>query len=445
MLTDMNVYIYPALIMSQPTLDINGNAVRHESGPDAPPPTRRWALAIHGGAGAISRQFDPERLDYLSALRVALDAGAKILREGGSSVRAAVEAVRAMEECPLFNAGIGSVLTAEGTHEMDAAVMRGSDMQCGSVAAVKCIRNPVVLAECVLERSPHVLLVGEGAEQFASVMGFERVDNHTFTTPARLKIHQQLLAQAQMKANAAAEQRGRSEMTMPIGSPTGRSLASVTATPQPPVFIKPILDHTSESVTLHGDKDSSELAHDAAKATAEEVECIPTAAPSSSSAASSSSSSWSSPPTDGDPRFGDKKYGTVGAVALDLSGNLATAISTGGMSLKSFGRVGDSACIGAGFYASRDVAVACTGNGEAFLRSCVAKDVACLMEYRGLNVEQAAAQAMRNGEERIGNEFEGGLIAMDKDGNISMPFNSRGMYRGSISDREEAFVAVWRD
>jgi beta-aspartyl-peptidase (threonine type) len=137
----------------------------------------------------------------------------------------------------------------------------------------------------------------------------------------------------------------------------------------------------------------------------------------------------------------------VGAVALDTSGELATAISTGGMSMKSYGRVGDSAIIGAGFYATRNVAVCCTGNGEAFMRCAVAKDVTALMEYKGLSVIEAAQQAIKNGERLIGPvDFEGGLIAVDAHGHISLDFfNSRGMYRGSVTSQQEAQVKVWRD
>ena len=152
-----------------------------------------WALSIHGGAGAISREYDPERFEYLAALRHSLAAGSAVLAAGGSSVDACVAAVRCMEDEPLFNAGVGSVLTANGKHEMDAAVMRGSDRAAGSVAGITTVKNPVVLAQKVMELSPHVMLIGPGAEEFASTTGCQLVDNSYFTTPARLEIHRQLV------------------------------------------------------------------------------------------------------------------------------------------------------------------------------------------------------------------------------------------------------------
>lgn len=360
------------------------------------------ALFPSGGAGAISREFDPERLEYLAGLRRSLEAGAAILRSGGSAVDATVAAVRVMEEDPLYNAGIGSVLTAEGTHELDAAVMRGSDLQAGAVAAVRHIRNPVDLARLVLDRSPHVLLISDGAEAFATANGVPLVHNTLFTTPARLNIHNELLAKAAREQAAKGEQ----------GAPPK---------------LKMMLDHSAEAAAFDATKSSP-------------ASSAPVAASSPESAASSSS-----PLCEGTLR--EQKYGTVGAVCLDLSGCLASAISTGGMSLKSFGRVGDSPLIGCGFYANKHVAVACTGNGEAFMRAATAKDVACLMEYKGLSVTEAAAHAMRNGEESLGKDlFNGGLIAVDAQGEITMPYNSLGMYRGSCSsDKPEPKVGVWAD
>ena len=347
-----------------------------------------------------------------------MEAGAAILRAGGSAVEAAVAAVRVMEEDPLYNAGIGSVLTASGTHELDAAVMRGSDLQAGAVAAVRHIRNPVDLARLVLDRSPHVLLISEGAEVFAQANGVPLVDNAIFTTPARLKIHNELMARA-AKDQAPAAAKGDKG-----GVP-----------PQP----KMVLDHSGEAAVASDPADSSSPISSAAVAAASS----PVAAAAAAAAASSPSSS--SVLCEGTLR--EQKYGTVGAVCLDLSGCLASAISTGGMSLKSFGRVGDSPLIGCGFYANKHVAVACTGNGEAFMRAATGKDVACLVEYKGLSVTQAAAQAMRNGEVALGKDlFNGGLIAMDAQGNVTMPYNSLGMYRGTCSSEDpELKVAVWAD
>jgi len=375
---------------------------------------KRWALAIHGGAGAISREFDPERREYMAALRRALDAGSAVLKSGGSAVDAAVAAVSQLEDEVLFNAGVGSVLTADGRHELDAGVMRGSDAQAGSVAALQHVEHPVRLAQLVMTKSPHVLMVGEGAEAFARAQGVPMVENSLFTTPARLQIHHELLEQARKQQQQAAQAQvgGANADT----SAPSAGWAAPTSSPNPPFSlqgIKPVLDHSGG-----------------------EVHAAMSPVPASDAAAAAALAKGA---------LAEKKYGTVGAVALDQSGELATAISTGGMSLKSFGRVGDSALIGCGFYASPRVAVACTGHGEAFMRSAVAKDVDALMDYKGLSLADAAAHAMKNGERMCGADFEGGLIAVDSHGHIAMPYNSKGMYRGSVSSHAEPQVAVWRE
>ena len=244
-------------------------------------------IAIHGGAGAISRaQMTPEReREYVAALSTIVESGQKMLAAGASALDAVTEAVRLLEECPLFNAGMGAVFTRDQTHELDACVMDGYSLQAGAVAGVKHLRNPVLAARLVLEKSPHVLLIGEGAENFAISHGMARVDNDLFSTPERLLQLQEAKAGGEI-----------------------------------------ILDHHAAPL---------------------------------------------------DER---QKMGTVGAVALDLAGNLAAATSTGGMTNKLPGRVGDSPLPGAGCYANNaSVAVSCTGTGEVFMRTLAAYDIAALM------------------------------------------------------------------
>lgn len=426
----------------------------------------RGCARTAGGAGAISREFNPERKEYLEALRRALEAGRAILAAGGSAVDAAAAAVEEMENEPLFNAGVGSVLTADGRHELDAGVMRGSDSQAGAVAAVRTIEHPVRLAQLVMSRSPHVLLVGEGAEAFARLQGVPMVDNSLFTTPARLQVHHELLEQAR-KMQAAAQQGGSAFLDVTDAPSVAMA---PTATPNPPLLL-PVLDHSVEVGSLPQQQKSGGAGASAGGAhlhphSSVQISMSPfpadsaspapihfggaaaaTAAPSgpSGSASAADSDSAAVAASSAHPALAERKYGTVGAVALDVHGELATAISTGGMSLKAFGRVGDSALIGSGFYADPHVAVACTGHGEAFMRAAVAKDVSALMEYKGLGVVAAADAAMRNGENKCGRDFEGGLIAVDREGHIAMPYNSKGMYRGSVTSDKEPFVAVWRD
>lgn len=292
-------------------------------------------IAIHGGAGAIARaSMSAEReRQYIAALGTVIEAGQAILEAGGSALDAVTEAVRLLEECPLFNAGIGSVFTRDATHELDACVMEGHTLKAGAVAGVRHLRNPVLAARLVLEKSPHVLLIGDGAEAFAHQHGMESVSPEIFSTPERL-------AQLQQAQQQNAVQ----------------------------------LDHSA-------------------------------------------------------PLDEQRKMGTVGAVALDRHGNLAAAISTGGMTNKLPGRVGDSPLPGAGCYANNaSVAVSCTGTGEVFIRALAAYDIAALMEYAGLSLPEAAQRVVMEKIPALGGS--GGLIAIDREGNVAMPFNSEGMYRG---------------
>lgn len=350
----------------------------------------------------------------MADLQSALDAGRDILESGGSAQDACVKAVKVLEDSPLFNAGLGAVFTSSGQHELDAGIMIGSTHRVGACSGIKICKNPIVLAETIMMNSPHVMMISEGAETFGRLYPdkIEIVENQYFTTQARLEVHQALLEQAKLE-----EQQHRDAFSMANGLSGANS--STTVTSNPPFMMKPVLDHSFE---IKKDENNA------------------------SSAAASSSSSDSTIATPTSAAFADKKYGTVGAVALDLSGELVTCVSTGGMSMKSYGRVGGSPICGAGFYATPKVAVCCTGNGEAFIRCAVAKDVASLMDYAGLSLQQATDRAIKNGEDICGKiDFEGGLIAVDSHGNIAMPFNSPGMYRGAVSSTQESMVAVWKD
>ena len=291
----------------------------------------KWSLAIHGGAGVLERGAltpDKERA-YRAGLDAALEAGAKVLKSGGSSLDAVEATVRVLEDNPLFNSGKGSVFTAEGKNELDASIMDGATLKAGAVAGVTRTRNPISLARAVMEKSPHVLLAREGADQFSKEKGLEQVDPKYFFTQERWD---QLLAWR--KDN-------------------------------------------------HASLDPTHL------------------------------------------------FGTVGAVAMDQSGHVAAATSTGGMTGKRWGRVGDSPIIGAGTYARDGVcAVSATGSGEYFIRESAARQVCDRIAWKGEDVQTAADQTMAS-ITRIGGD--GGLIAMDGQGRPAFGMNDLGMYRGAIS------------
>ncbi|RYZ12545.1 MAG: isoaspartyl peptidase/L-asparaginase [Comamonadaceae bacterium] len=307
-------------------------------------------IAIHGGAGTINAAaLDAEAArSYHEALAAIVAAAQSALLQGASAMDAVCLAVGLLEDCPLFNAGRGSVFTAAGTHELDAAVMNGADLAAGAVAGVSRIRSPVRAARAVMEDGAHVLLAGAGAEAFAVARGLETVDPSYFSTEFR---HRQLL-------RARAEQRV-------------------------------VLDH------------------------------------------------------DGAPLAEDRKFGTVGAVALDEAGHLAAATSTGGMTNKRVGRIGDAPLIGAGTYADdRGAAVSCTGSGEMFIRVAAAYDVTARMRYGGQSLEEASHEVVMQSLPAIGGS--GGLIALDAAGNLSLPFNTEGMYRGHARGAESPQTAIHR-
>jgi L-asparaginase / beta-aspartyl-peptidase len=323
--------------------------------------TRSPVIAIHGGAGTISRsQISPgQHAAYHAALREILQAAQQLLAGGGGALDAVCLAVDLLEDCPLFNAGHGAVFTHEATHELDAAVMDGASLRAGAVAGVSHIRRPLRAARAVMERSEHVLLVGAGAEAFAREQGLELVAPDYFSTAAR---RQQL----------------------------EKALATDQA----------VLDHDGASLAFR----------------------TPAAAPLDE----------------------DRKMGTVGAVALDAHGNLAAATSTGGMTNKRVGRVGDSPLIGAGTYAdNRSAAISCTGTGEMFIRVAAAHDVCARMAYAGKTLEQAAREVVLQVLPAIGGR--GGLIAVDAQGNLSLPFNTEGMYRGWARAGQAPVTAIHAD
>ncbi len=307
----------------------------------------KFSIAIHGGAGTLLKgQMTSEKESaYKQVLEHALERGYSILETGGSATDAVEDSVKMLEDSPLFNAGKGSVFTAEGTHEMDAAIMEGKDLQAGAISLITGIQNPVSLARDVMEKSEHVFLAGEGAMKFASENNFDILKPDYFYDELRYQQWQEIKG-----------------------------------------------------------SDSFQLDHSVKK---------------------------------------DSKFGTVGAVACDKSGNIAAATSTGGMTNKKWGRVGDSPMIGAGNYANnKTCAVSCTGSGEFFIRGVVAYDVSCLMEYKGWSIEKAASEVINKRVLEIGGD--GGLIAVDAEGNIAMPFNTEGMYRASKTSAGQKEVSIYK-
>ena len=296
--------------------------------------TQNWSIVLHGGAGGMEpADFTPEQLaTYQNELKNALDIGKRILFGGGSSLDAVEQVVRYLEDCPLFNAGKGAVFTHDGHNELDAAIMDGSNLAAGAVAGVGDVKNPISLAKLVMLKSPHVLLVGKGASEFARLHGATMVDSSYFYTKPRWDDLQR------------------------------------------------VLEH--------------------------------------------------------------EKMGTVGCVALDVNGNLAAATSTGGMTNKRWGRVGDAPIIGAGTYANNATcAISATGHGEFFIRYTVAHDISALMEYKGLSLNDAASLVVSNKLVKVGGS--GGVIGVDGQGNICMVMNTSGMFRAFAKSDGQEGVAVF--
>jgi beta-aspartyl-peptidase (threonine type) len=308
---------------------------------------KTFSIAIHGGAGTLVKGMMTPELEsqYKLALKIALDEGFEVLKNGGTAIEAVEGSVKLLENSHLFNAGKGSVFTATESHEMDASIMDGKTLNAGAVSLITGVKNPVSLARDVMEKSEHVFLAGEGAMQFAKQLNYKIEDASYFYDEFR---HKQWLE------------------------------------------IK--------------DTDNFQLDHATKK---------------------------------------DSKFGTVGAVACDQDGNIAAATSTGGMTNKKWGRIGDSPMIGAGNYANnKTCAVSCTGSGEFFIRGVVAYDVSCLMEHKGLSVQEASNEVINKRILQI--KGDGGLIAVDGIGNIAMPFNTEGMYRACKSSTGKEEISIYK-
>lgn len=328
-------------------------------------------LLIHGGAGTILRAHLTRKAEtaYRDALAGALRAGQAVLMAGGPSLDAVMAAIRVLEDDPLFNAGHGSVLNHEGHVELDASIMDGATGRAGGVAGVRTVRNPIEAARAVMDRSPHVLLAGEGADRFAADQGLAIVDPAYFVT-----------------------------------------------------------EHRRRQLDRARANDRIELDHDG------RIALAGPAAPAPDTGRSDDRS---------DDRSDEGKFGTVGAVALDALGNLAAGTSTGGLTNKRWGRIGDSPLIGAGTYADNGtVAVSGTGTGEFFMRGLVAYDIAARVRYLGASLSDAVDQTVRCAlDERQG---QGGVIALNARGEIKFGFNTEGMYRGAILGSGEPMVSIYR-
>ncbi len=306
-------------------------------------PEQRWSLAIHGGAGTMDRTRITSEQDalYRAGLEAALDAGKAVLAAGGSALDAVSAAIMRLEDNPLFNAGRGAVFTYNGTIELDASIMDGVTRAAGAVTAATRTKNPILLARAVMEKSPHVFLSRDGADEFSREQGLEQVDPDYFATPERWRQLEELKAKK-------------------LG--------------------------------------------------------------------------WYDV---------DLKYGTVGAVAVDSQGHVAAGTSTGGLTGKRWGRIGDSPIIGAGNYADdRACAVSATGAGEFFIRLGVAHEICARMRFEGENASAAASHVIDELGQLGGT---GGVIVAAPDGNVSWAFNTPGMYRGKVNSAGDRIVAIFGD
>jgi beta-aspartyl-peptidase (threonine type) len=320
------------------------------------PQNPRLGFVIHGGAGVIQHgELTPEKEKaYRAKLEEALMAGYKALQNGKSSLDAVQTAINILEDSPLFNAGKGAVFTADGKNELDAAIMDGRDLRAGAVAGLRHVKNPINLARAVMEKSPHVMMIGEGAEQFAKEQNIELVPEKYFFTQERWDALQKIIEQEK-------------------ASKESKKVSQIVLSEKP-----------------------------------------------------------------------YNKFGTVGAVALDKNGDLAAGTSTGGMTNKKYGRVGDAPIIGAGTYANNNTcAVSATGWGEFFIRLGVARDVSALIEYSGLPIKQAVDRVIKQKLQSAGGD--GGVVAIDKFGNIGISFNTEGMYRAYIDINGKPVIEIYKN
>ncbi|RUO89158.1 isoaspartyl peptidase/L-asparaginase [Corallococcus sp. AB018] len=389
---------------------------------------------MHGGAGVISREnLTPEREAAMrAALTQALQAGHAVLAKGGRSMDAVTAAIRVMEDSPYFNAGKGAVFNHDGVNELDAAVMDGKTRMAGAVAGVHHIQNPIDLARLVMEKSPHVMMVGDGAEAFAQSQGMPLVDAKYFYTEERWQGLQRALEQEKAKGAPPAEQ----------GQPStqGLSPAQPSAPGQPPAQGASPATPGQPLTPAQPPASAPQPGQPATPAQPSSPAQLPTQGATPATPSQPQPGSSLTPGVD--PITGDHKFGTVGAVALDQEGNLAAGTSTGGMTNKRFGRVGDAPIIGAGTYADERCAVSATGHGEFFIRYTVARDICARVEYQDLPLPEAASYVINDVLVKAGGE--GGVIAMDRQGHVAMPFNSSGMYRGYISEDGTPTVAIFQ-
>lgn len=318
--------------------DISTNKIQNE-----------FAIVLHGGAGTITKENMSDSLQtaYEQKLTEAVTAGHQILADGGNALDAVAATINILEDSPLFNAGKGAVFTHEGRNELDASIMEGKNLNAGAVVGVRRIKNPINLARDVMEKSPHVMLYGNGAEEFARENGYEMTDTSYFFTQENFDRLQRIIHQNKMGYSEKSENNAY-------------------------------------------------------------------------------------------------KYGTVGCVALDKHGTIAAGTSTGGMTNKRWNRIGDSPIIGAGTYANNlTCGVSATGWGEKFIRSVAAYDISALMEYKGLSLQEAAHEVIHNKLPKM--EGDGGIIGIDKNGNIVMEFNTPGMYRAAMNDKGELTVGLFEN
>lgn len=333
-------------------------------------------VLVHGGAGAVNKnRMSPARQKQcMEKLKQALVAGARVINQGGLALVAVIATVKVMEDSSLFNAGRGSCLTRKGTVEMDASIMDGSNLDAGAVTGITCVKNPIEAARAVMELSPHLLLMGAGANSFCKKVavraGLKIAPQEYFITARSQKGLARFLEKEKLAKRAGL---------VVSGLTTGASQAEGAH----PEFCQPEPEYPFEG-----------------------------------------------------------KYGTVGAVAVDSFGNLAAATSTGGITGKNSGRVGDSPIIGAGTYANNDTcAVSCTGHGEHFIRAVVGHEISAMIEYAAFDIRTAAEKVVFENLART--DGSGGVIAIDPKGNYSMPFNTPGMFRGVALKSGRFEVAIF--
>ena len=304
-------------------------------------------IVIHGGAGTILKENMTPELEnsYMIKLEEAIRTGYDILKNGGSSKDAVEQAIRVMEDSPLFNAGVGAVLTNDERVSLDASFMDGKNLNAGAIAGSSYIKNPISAAIAVMEESPHVLLSSKGADDFAIEKGIDTVPNSYFITERRLN-----------------------------------SLRSL--------------------------KNRNSISYE-------------------------------------DPFLKDSKYGTVGSVAIDINGNISAGTSTGGTTNKIWGRIGDVPIIGAGNYANNDCCgISATGWGEHFIRNVVAYDIAAQILYKNEDIINASKNSLNKVKATGG---DGGVIGLDKNGNVTMEFNTAGMYRAHMDNDGNISIKIYKD